>query len=231
MDHNWSFPVGLETLQFWGCGRGVRAASRKPHHLYLFSFIFISSHAPLMAVLLLTLGFWKFHFAFLCFCLIWSLPFTWLFSRTDISPVDSMLVKMLYTHQKYVTDVIFISVIVSHSPFFRWCRGIYGLVIKRTIFVPHNLTLFLNTFSFFFPSPPLLCVLAFQNRVWQRKWGSNILFFVLKLLRWADCVFIGCELQDVVSGSSLSADPTSGLFWEILSRADCKMQGWTLSKG
>lgn len=77
---------------------------------------------------------------------------------------------------------------------------------------------------FFFPSP-LLCVLAFQNRVWQRKWGSNILFFVLKLLRSADCVFIGCELQDVVSGSSLSADPTSGLFWEILSRADCKMQG------
>lgn len=37
-------------------------------------------------------------------------------------------------------------------------------------------------------------------------------------------MFIGCELQDVVLGSSLPADPTSGLFWETLSLAGYKIR-------
>lgn len=98
---------------------------------------------------------------------------------------------------------------ISRSPFFQVVQINLWLnlkKIKKTINVSHSLPLFLNMSVFFF-FPPLLCVLEVQNRVWQRKCDSDVLFFVLKLLSLADCVFIGCELQDVVLGSSLPADP------------------------
>lgn len=89
--------------------------------------------------------------------------------------------------------------------------------IIKDYYVYHNLPLFLNmSIFFFFSFPPLLCVLEFQNRIWQRKCDSDVLFFVLKLLSLADCVFLGCELQDVVLGSSLPADPTSVILGNLI---------------
>lgn len=86
----------------------------------------------------------------------------------------------------------------------------------------HSLPLFLNVL---FGVSFLLCVWELQKRALQRKWDSDVWLFVLKLLSLADLEFKECELQDVVLGSSLPADPISRLFWEALSKADCKIRG------
>ena len=132
---------------------------------------------------------------------------------------------MLHSHPEYVKTVIFVSLIVSSSPFSRLCRGIYGLKKKRTLNVSHNLPLFLNMFNFFSPFLLLFVFWSFKAGFGRGNGTVTFYFFVLKFLSLADCVFIGCEWQDVVLGSSLPADPTSGLFWETLSRAGYKIQG------
>lgn len=196
----------------------------------LFSFLSDVHHSrsPFLEVVLLWFG----VFLILCFVCPMRFSYSQLLDPPDLGPWASMSIvgKDVMCLSKRHCNAMHVFLSLPDSSLSE-CGGDFTAWVQKIRKDRwHDLTAypcFQTLWGFCFFSSPLLC-LGVSKRTWQRKWDSDVFVWKLSSL---DCVFIcGVWIAGCSSGVlPPQQTPTSRLFWEVLSKVDCKIQGWTLS--